>query len=107
MNNSKQALILILAAVLSGIIGCASTSSNGVPSAGQAAAIDAAIANPNRTDADRERDARDQPAVTLALLDLERGDAALDLFGGGGYYSELLAGVVGPPINKGSDPRGV
>jgi len=114
MNNSKQALILILAAVLPGIIGCASTSSNGVPSAGQAAAIDAAIANPNRTDADRERDARDQPAVTLdqpavtlALLDLERGDAALDLFGGGGYYSELLAGVVGPPINKGSDPRGV
>ncbi|MDP7420175.1 MAG: methyltransferase type 11, partial [Gammaproteobacteria bacterium] len=73
-----------------------STSSNGIASDAQAAAIDAAIANPNRTDVDRERDARDQPAVTLALLDLKRGDVALDLFGGGGYYSELLAGVVGP-----------
>ncbi len=96
MNNSKQALVSILAAVLLGIAGCASTPSNDGPPAGQAAAIDAAIANPNRTDVDRARDARDQPAVTLALLDLEPGDAVVDLFGGGGYYSELLAGVVGP-----------
>ncbi len=96
MNNSKQALILILAVVLPGMLGCTGISPNGVPSDTQAAAIDTAIANPNRTDADRERDARDQPAVTLALLDLKRGDSAVDLFGGGGYYSELLAGVVGP-----------
>ena len=57
--------------------------------------IAAAIANPNRTDADRERDARDKPEVTLALLDLQPGNAVVDLFGGGGYYAELLAGVVG------------
>ena len=57
--------------------------------------IAAAIDNPNRTEADRERDSRDQPAVILELLDLRRGQAVADLFGGGGYYAELLAGVVG------------
>lgn len=58
--------------------------------------IAAAIANPNRLDVDRERDPRDKPEVTLTLLDLQSGDAVADLFGGGGYYAELLAGVVGP-----------
>ncbi len=62
---------------------------------GGADRIASAIDNPNRTEADRERDARDQPAVILELLDLERGQSVADLFGGGGYYSELLAGVVG------------
>jgi predicted methyltransferase len=59
------------------------------------ARIAAAIANPNRTAADRERDARDQPAATLALLDLQPGQVVVDLFAGGGYYAELMAGVVG------------
>ncbi len=84
-----QALLVGCALLLAG---CASTPST----ADKEAAIASAIANPERTDADRERDARDQPAVTLALLDLQPGDAVVDLFAGGGYYSELLAGVVGP-----------
>jgi predicted methyltransferase len=87
-----QASILIFATLLlAGINGCAS----GPSKADKQAAIAAAIANPERTAADRERDARDQPAVTLALLDLQSGAAVVDLFGGGGYYSELMAGVVG------------
>jgi predicted methyltransferase len=57
--------------------------------------VAAAIANPNRTDADRERDARDKPEATLALLNLQPGQSVVDLFAGGGYYSELMAGVVG------------
>jgi predicted methyltransferase len=59
-------------------------------------AIANAIANPNRTDADRERDARSKPDAILGLLDLEPGDTVADIFAGGGYYSELIAGVVGP-----------
>ena len=46
-----------------------------------------AIANPDRTDADRARDARDKPEATLALPDLQPGDAVVDLFAGGGYYA--------------------
>jgi len=95
VNAVKQwSLLMFSLLLLSGLSGCASTPS--APSAAdQQAAIAAAIANPDRTAADRERDARDQPAVTLALLDLKPGDAVVDLFAGGGYYSELMAGVVG------------
>ena len=65
------------------------------PVSAEADAIVKAIANENRTDADRKRDERDQPAVILGLLDLREGQAVIDVFAGGGYYSELLAGVVG------------
>jgi predicted methyltransferase len=82
---------LYLVSVLLVLSGCASTPVHD----SNADLIAAAIANPNRTEADRERDARDKPEVTLALLDLQPGQAVLDLFGGGGYYSELMAGVVG------------
>jgi predicted methyltransferase len=58
--------------------------------------IAAAIAAPDRSDADRARDARDKPEVTLALTGLEPGMRVLDLFCGSGYYSELAARVVGP-----------
>jgi len=60
------------------------------------AAIARAIASEHRTDADRKRDARSKPAVILGLLDLHEGQAVADILGGGGYYSVLLAGVVGP-----------
>ena len=93
MNKFIQALLITCSLLLlgAGTVGCATTPS----AADQQALIAAAIANPERTDADRERDARDQPAVILALLDLRPGDAVVDLFAGGGYYSELIAGVVG------------
>lgn len=65
----------------------------------QAPAVDsriaAALANPERPAEHIERDARSRPEVVLSLLDLQAGDAVVDIFGGGGYYAELLAGVVG------------
>jgi predicted methyltransferase len=60
------------------------------------AAIASAIDNVIRTDADRKRDERSKPEVILGLLDLQPGQSVVDLFAGGGYYSELMAGVVGP-----------
>ncbi len=59
-------------------------------------AIQAAIASPERTDKDRERDAREKPAEVLAFAGVKPGMTVIDLFAGGGYYTELLAGVVGP-----------
>ena len=59
------------------------------------AALAAALGAPERTDDDRARDARDRPAEVLALAGFGPGDTVADIFGGGGYYSEILSGVVG------------
>ncbi len=59
-------------------------------------AIETAIASTDRTQADHERDARDKPAEVLAFAGVKPGMTVVDLFSAGGYYTELLAGVVGP-----------
>jgi len=58
--------------------------------------VAAAIASPARIDADRERDLRDHPQELLTLAGWHEGDRVADIFGGGGYYSEIIASVVGP-----------
>ena len=55
-----------------------------------------AVAAPDRSDKDRERDAREHPADVLAFAGFKPGMAIADLFGGGGYYSEIISHVVGP-----------
>jgi predicted methyltransferase len=55
----------------------------------------AAVDNPLRPDADRERDSGRQPAAVLEFFGVEPGMTVLDLFSGGGYYAELLSSVVG------------
>jgi predicted methyltransferase len=59
-------------------------------------AIAAAIASPERPQADRERDAWAKPQTVLALLGAHPGMRVIDYLAGDGYYSELLARVVGP-----------
>lgn len=67
-----------------------------LPAVADEEAIARAIANESRTDQHRERDARSKPEVVLGLLDLRPGQTVADIFGGGGYYAELIAGVIGP-----------
>ncbi|MEO8671342.1 MAG: methyltransferase [Tahibacter sp.] len=55
----------------------------------------AAVSDPSRTAKDRERDLRDHPADVLAIAGIKPGMTVADIFGGGGYYSELVAHVVG------------
>lgn len=55
-----------------------------------------AVANPARSEADRARDSRDKPAEVMALAGFRPGMTVADIFGGGGYYSELVAYLVGP-----------
>ncbi|MEJ0086565.1 MAG: methyltransferase domain-containing protein [Pseudomonadota bacterium] len=63
--------------------------------AADAAPIEKSISNPERTAADRERDAREKPAEVLAFAGVKPGMVVADVLAGGGYYSELLSGVVG------------
>jgi predicted methyltransferase len=58
--------------------------------------ISAAIAAPERSDKDRARDARDRPAEVMKFAGIRPGMAIADVFGGGGYWTELLARAVGP-----------
>ena len=58
--------------------------------------IERVLANPARSQADRERDARDKPAEVMALAKFKQGDTVADILGGGGYNAEILSGIVGP-----------
>jgi len=58
--------------------------------------FDAAVLSPGRSAADQERDALDHPAQILRLTGIRPGMRVADVLGGDGYYSELLAALVGP-----------
>lgn len=62
----------------------------------EATAIAAALASPDRPAADREQDERRRSGDLLAFLGVVPGMRVLDAFSAGGYYTELLARIVGP-----------
>jgi len=55
-----------------------------------------AVAASTRPDSDKERDAARKPAETMRFIGIAPGMTVVDLMAGGGYYSELFAGAVGP-----------
>jgi predicted methyltransferase len=61
-----------------------------------AADIEAAVSSPARPAEQVKLDESRRPAEVLKFAGLKRGDMALDLFGGSGYYSEIMARAVGP-----------
>jgi predicted methyltransferase len=54
-----------------------------------------AVARTTRLEGDYARDAGRKPAQVLGFFGVSPGMTVLDMFSGGGYYSELLAYVVG------------
>ena len=58
--------------------------------------IAAAVANPARPQADRDRDAARKPAEVIAFAGVKPGDQVLELIPSGGYFTRILSGVVGP-----------
>jgi predicted methyltransferase len=54
-----------------------------------------AVANPARPAADLERDADRKPADVLEFFGIGPNMVVLDMFSGGGYYTEIMATVVG------------
>jgi predicted methyltransferase len=59
-------------------------------------AIAAAVADEARPQADRDRDADRKPAETVAFAGLKPGQRIADLLPGGGYFTRIFSGVVGP-----------
>ena len=70
----------------------------GVAAAQDAKAPDyqAIVAAPDRTDADRQTDARREPAKMLAFTGVKPGMKVLDMEASAGYSTELLARAVAP-----------
>jgi predicted methyltransferase len=60
-----------------------------------AMAIDAAVAAPTRTDANRVRDKYRNPSVTLKFFGVDPGSTIVELYPSGGWYTEILA-----PLSK-------
>ena len=53
--------------------------------------IATAVAAAERSDKDRERDVRDKPAELMSFAGITTGMQIADVFGGGGYWTELMA----------------
>jgi predicted methyltransferase len=64
--------------------------------AGSADAIAAAVADSNRPDADKLRDANRKPAQTLEFLGVKPGQQVAELIPGGGYFTRIFSKAVGP-----------
>jgi len=60
------------------------------------APIAAAVADPSRPAADRERDAGRHPAELLAFAGVKPGQKIADYMPGGGYFTRIFAKAVGP-----------
>jgi predicted methyltransferase len=58
--------------------------------------IAAAVSNPARPDADRNRDANRKPAACLIFAGVKPGDKVADLIPGGSYFTRLFSKAVGP-----------
>lgn len=82
-----RALVLALA--------LATATGAGADPAPIAEAYTAALAHPDRSENDRHRDTARRPAEVLALAGIRPGMHVADLMAGGGWYSEVLARVVG------------
>lgn len=64
-------------------------------SAGEAsAAVEAAVRDPQRSEANRARDRYRHPAETLALFGVKPTDTLVEFSPGGGWYTEILAPLV-------------
>jgi predicted methyltransferase len=87
MNVTNTHGILLLATLVS--FGCHATSLNLV-------SLENVLAQPDRLPADVVRDGWSKPEEVVPYLNLRPGTRVLELFASGGYYSELIARVVGP-----------
>lgn len=67
-----------------------------VPEASSRDALEALVASPDRTDADRALDPGRKPLDFLAFTTVGPGMQVAELMAGGGYTTELLARAIGP-----------
>ena len=77
-------------------LAAAATVTIAVAEAATPAYITTAVADANRPDADKQRDAGRKPAETIAFSGMKPGWVIADYIPGAGYYDRIFSGVVGP-----------
>ncbi|NCP10828.1 MAG: class I SAM-dependent methyltransferase [Sphingomonadales bacterium] len=93
-NPSRATATAIVLAASAATMACTPTNGRADDTSGPAAvsdAIAAAIAAPSRTAANVARDRYRHPAETLAFFGVKPGDEIVEIWPGGGWYSEILA----------------
>ena len=103
MNRSRLARSLAFVAIMVTIVGCSEKAA--VPTTTEKATTTtepassvyaAALDNPLRPGDDKTRDASRKPAEVLEFVGIKPGMTVIDMYAGGGWYSEMIAHVVGP-----------
>lgn len=86
-KNLLKVLVLCVTASFISITGAQAQSDD--------AAVDAAVNNSARKETNSSRDAARMPGDVIKFMGVSAGDTVLDMVSNGGYYAEILAGVVG------------
>jgi predicted methyltransferase len=87
----------VLLAAGAALVTTAATAMQGRPSGlprAEQKALAAAVANPARSEENRARDRYRNPQATLAFLGVRPRQTVVELFPGGGWYSEIIAPYV-------------
>ena len=87
----KTRHVLVALAAVSLAVSSAVLAAQAVPPA-----VTAAVADPARPQADKDRDAMRRPAAMMAASGIKAGDKVIELAPGGGYVTRLLSKIVGP-----------
>jgi predicted methyltransferase len=99
------ALFTVIAAVAGGSAALVARTPAATP------ALEAAVAAPHRSEANRARDKYRNPAATLAFFGVKPTDKVVEIWPGGGWYTEILAPylaasgrlTVAAPMGRGAD----
>jgi predicted methyltransferase len=87
---------IVVGAALAALIVGTSQAFAAAPAHKIPAYITAAVADPNRPDADRKRDEDRKPAESVAFTGMKPGERVVDMIPGKGYFTRIFSGVVGP-----------
>src|SRR5690242_20227805 len=96
MKTGRKQLLAAVAVGASLLLGTHAVLAQATAPALTQAQIDAIVASPDRSAADRTNDRRRKPEQLLLFMELHPGMTALDLSAAGGYTTELLARAIGP-----------
>jgi len=92
----RRLFLLAASAALAATAACTTALPGETPglAAAEQSALAAAVANPARSAANRARDQYRNPAATLAFFGVRPGQTVVEIFPGGGWYSEIVAPYV-------------